>query len=103
MNQLEDELSIHVELVNTIDNSRLWGKQYKRETSEIFNIQEEITNSIVENLQLRLTGEELKRITKSSGTNGQKRGLKRPSITSIKQLKRIRIMRSLMQAWPILM
>jgi TolB-like protein/Tfp pilus assembly protein PilF len=69
MNQLEDELSIHVELVNTIDNSRLWGKQYKRETSEIFNIQEEITNSIVENLQLRLTGEELKRITKRHTEN----------------------------------
>ena len=69
MNQLEDELSIHVELVSTIDNSRIWGKQYKKETSEIFNIQEEITNSIVENLQLKLTGEELKRITKRHTEN----------------------------------
>ena len=64
INQLEDELSIRVELVRTADNSRIWGEQYKRRASEIFNVQEEISNSIAENLRLKLGGEEKKRLAK---------------------------------------
>src|SRR4030043_830348 len=64
INQLEDELSIRVELVKTADNSRIWGEQYKRSASEIFNIQEEISSAVAENLRLRLGGEEKKRLAK---------------------------------------
>jgi TolB-like protein/Tfp pilus assembly protein PilF len=64
MNQRGDELSISVELVNTLDNSRIWGNQYKKKVSEVFDFQKEISNSIAENLRLKLTGEELKRIGK---------------------------------------
>jgi serine/threonine protein kinase/tetratricopeptide (TPR) repeat protein len=64
MNQRGDELSISVELVNTLDSSRIWGNQYKKKVSEVFDFQKEISNSIAENLRLKLTGEELKRIGK---------------------------------------
>jgi len=64
INQLEDELSIRVELVKTADNSRIWGEQYKRNASEIFNVQEEISNAVAENLRLKLGGEEKKRLAK---------------------------------------
>src|SRR4030043_1339906 len=64
INQLEDELSIRVELVRTGDNSRIWGNQYKRRVSEIFNVQEEISSAIAENLRLKLGGEEKKRLAK---------------------------------------
>ena len=64
INQLEDELSIRVELVRTGDNSRIWGEQYKRKASEIFNVQEEISSAIAENLRLKLGGEEKKRLAK---------------------------------------
>jgi serine/threonine protein kinase/tetratricopeptide (TPR) repeat protein len=64
INQLENELSIRVELVRTADNSRIWGEQYKRKASEIFNVQEEISNAIAENLRLKLGGEEKRRLAK---------------------------------------
>jgi len=59
-----DDLSISVELVNTVDSSRMWGNQYKRKISEIFDVQDEISNAITDNLRLSLTGEELERIAK---------------------------------------
>jgi len=64
MSHRGDDLSISVELVNTVDSSRIWGNQYKRKISEIFDVQDEISNAITDNLRLRLTGEELERITK---------------------------------------
>jgi serine/threonine protein kinase/Tfp pilus assembly protein PilF len=65
MSRRGDELSISVELVKVEDNTRIWGDQYyTRNISEIFAIQEEISNSISDNLRLRLTGEELERMTK---------------------------------------
>jgi len=67
----DDELSISVELMKVRDNSHIWGTQYSRKVSEIFTIQEEITNSITDNLQLRLTGEELERMTKRYTENSE--------------------------------
>ena len=64
MNQRGDELTINVELVNTTDNTRIWGDQYKKKVGEVFDFQQEISNSIAENLKLKLTGEEIKRIGK---------------------------------------
>src|SRR4030042_5517116 len=58
ISQLEDELSIRVELVRTADNSRIWGEQYKRSASEVFNVQEEISSAVAENLRLKLGGGE---------------------------------------------
>jgi len=65
MSRRGDELSISVELVKVEDNTRIWGDQYyTSKISEIFAIQEEISNSISDNLRLRPTGEELERLTK---------------------------------------
>jgi len=65
MSRRGDELSISVELVKVEDKTRLWGERYyTREISEIFTIQEEISNSISDNLRLRITGEELERMTR---------------------------------------
>jgi serine/threonine protein kinase len=71
MNQRGDELSISVELVDTEDNSRIWGNQYKQNISGIFAIQEDITNSITQNLKLKLTGEELESLAKRSTENSE--------------------------------
>jgi serine/threonine-protein kinase len=64
LSQHGDELSISVELMNVRDNSHIWGKQYKRTISEIFVIQEEISNSIIDSLKLKLTREEKQPLTK---------------------------------------
>jgi serine/threonine protein kinase/tetratricopeptide (TPR) repeat protein len=59
-----DNLIINVELVNVEDGSHLWGQQYNRQLADIFTIQEGIAREITENLRLRLTGEEKKRLKK---------------------------------------
>jgi serine/threonine protein kinase len=64
ISQREDELSISVELVNTENSSRIWGNQYRGSFSQIFEIQDDISKSITENLRLKLTGEDYRRMTK---------------------------------------
>ena len=64
MSRRGDELTISVELIRVRDNSQIWGKRYTRNISEIFAVQDEITNSITDNLRLRLTGAELERMRK---------------------------------------
>jgi serine/threonine-protein kinase len=59
-----DDLIINTELVSAEDGSRLWGQQYNRKLSDIFAIQEGIAREIAENLRLRLTGDEKKRLEK---------------------------------------
>jgi eukaryotic-like serine/threonine-protein kinase len=59
-----DNLVINAELVNVEDGSHLWGQQYNRKLSDIFVIQEGISREITDNLRLRLTGEEKKRLKK---------------------------------------
>ena len=71
ISQREDELSISVELVNTENNSRIWGNQYRRSFSQIFEIQDDISKSIIENLRLELTGEDYKRMTKRYTENSE--------------------------------
>lgn len=46
------------------DGSQLWGEQYNRQFSDIFEAQEEIAREISDKLQLRLSGEEMKQLTK---------------------------------------
>ena len=59
-----DNLTISAELVHVQDGSHLWGQQYNRKLSDIFAIQEGIAREIAENLRLRLTGAEKKRLKK---------------------------------------
>jgi len=64
MQRRGDELTISVELLRVSDNSRIWGHQYTRNISEIFSVQDDITNSIISSLRLRLTGAELERMSR---------------------------------------
>ena len=61
---LEETLIIRSELVNVADGSQIWGEQYKRTSSDLLAIQDEITKAIVEALKLKLTFEQQKRFTK---------------------------------------
>src|SRR5262249_20488752 len=62
--QENDRLVIKTELVKVSDGSQLWGQKYSRRISEIFPIQDEISQEIVEKLSVKLTGEEQKLLTK---------------------------------------
>ncbi len=67
--QRGENLIIQSELVDLINESQLWGGQFNRKISDIFEVQEEIAKEISEKLRLRLTGEERKRLTKRHTEN----------------------------------
>ena len=62
--QLGDQLIVRAELVDVADGSQLWGEHYNRNVSDIFKVQEEIAHEITRKLQLRLSGDQKKRLTK---------------------------------------
>ncbi|HEX5733722.1 MAG TPA: tetratricopeptide repeat protein, partial [Blastocatellia bacterium] len=59
-----DRLIIEAELVDGFDGSRLWGEHYNRKISDIFALEEEIAREISDNLRLKLSGQQKKRLTK---------------------------------------
>jgi TolB-like protein len=62
--QLDDNLIIRTELVDTESGWQLWGEQYNRKTSDILSVQEEISRHISEKLRTKLSGEEQERLAK---------------------------------------
>jgi len=64
-----DALNVSTELVNTSDNSHMWGEQYQRKTSDIITLQNDISRSLSKHLSITLTGDEEKQITKNATEN----------------------------------
>jgi len=62
--QRGDNLTISVELVDVPNNKLLWGEQYERKMSDLLATQREIATTIAQKLELRLSGNEAKGITK---------------------------------------
>ncbi len=67
--QRGDSLSVSTELVDTRDNSHIWGEQYNRKLADVIAVQQEIATQISEKLRLRLSGEEQKRLTRRHTEN----------------------------------
>jgi eukaryotic-like serine/threonine-protein kinase len=59
-----DMLVIGAELVDVEDGSQIWGGQFNRRLSGIFELQEEISSEMTEKLKLTLSGEQKKRLTR---------------------------------------
>jgi tetratricopeptide (TPR) repeat protein len=62
--QFGERLIVRVELVETANGWQMWGEQYDRQSSDILELQETIAREISGNLQVKLTGEEKRRLTK---------------------------------------
>jgi TolB-like protein/Tfp pilus assembly protein PilF len=62
--QLGESLVIKTELIDVEQESQLWGEQYRRKVTDIFELEEEISKEISGKLRLRLSGEERKRLGK---------------------------------------
>jgi TolB-like protein len=60
----ESGLLISAELVDVANGWQLWGENFDRETSDIFEIQDEIARQLSATLKVRLTGDEERRVTK---------------------------------------
>lgn len=54
-----DRIRISVQLVKVADGYQLWSKSYDRTVDDIFAVQDDIANSVVEELREMLRGEEL--------------------------------------------
>ena len=67
--QLGDRLIFGAALVNTTDGSQIWGQQYIRKLDDIFEVQEEISREITNNLHLRLSPEEEQRLSRRPTQN----------------------------------
>ena len=64
LEQRGESLTVSVELIDTRDDSQLWGGRFERPLSEIFAVQEEIVREVSRNLRLQLTGEEETRLVR---------------------------------------
>jgi serine/threonine protein kinase/tetratricopeptide (TPR) repeat protein len=71
MTQRADTLIVTAELVDVRSGARLWGERYNRRLSDIFAVQDEIASEIAENLKLRLTGEERRKLAKRYTENAE--------------------------------
>jgi serine/threonine protein kinase/Tfp pilus assembly protein PilF len=66
-----DELQISVELINTADNTLIWGDLYNRKVSDALRLPEEIAQAVSQKLQLKLSGAQERQIAKRTTQSPQ--------------------------------
>lgn len=59
-----DRIRLNIQLIDASTDSHLWAKQYERQVSDIFELQQEVAKSIAEEIQAVFTPEEEKLIDK---------------------------------------
>ena len=69
--QMGDNLNIEADLVDVARNAQLWSEQYRRNPSDILSVQEEITNQVVRELRLNLSGEEQRQLAERPTENAE--------------------------------
>jgi adenylate cyclase len=66
-----NKLRITAQLINVEDGYHLWSEKYDREVADIFDIQDEISVAILEEVKLKLFGEENSKVFKRYTNNHQ--------------------------------
>jgi TolB-like protein/Tfp pilus assembly protein PilF len=69
--QRGDDLTINVELVDTRTKKLIWAEQYDRKMSDLLATQREIATAIADKLQLKLSGDQARGITKKYTNNNE--------------------------------
>ncbi len=64
-----NKLRITAQLIKVADDTHLWSEAYNRELEDVFAIQEEISNAIVDSLKIRLLGKEKESIVRTYTEN----------------------------------
>jgi TolB-like protein/Tfp pilus assembly protein PilF len=59
-----DRLRIHAQLINVDDGYHIWSERYDRNLEDIFDVQDEISLAIVDNLRIRLSRTEREAVTR---------------------------------------
>ena len=71
LTQHGDDLTISVDLIDVRNKKTLWGEQFERKMSDLLATQHEIAATIADKLQLRLSGNDSRGITKQDTTNNE--------------------------------
>ena len=69
--RFQDSVRITVQLVDVDTNRQIWGNTYKGKLDDIFDIQEQVAQQIVEALKLKLSFSEKVSLTKRQTVNAQ--------------------------------
>ncbi len=64
-----NRLRITAQLIKVADDTHLWSDTYNRELEDVFAIQEEISNAIVDTLKIKLLGKEEESLVKTYTEN----------------------------------
>jgi len=67
--QMQDALSVQVDLVDAASGAQLWGSAFERKISDVIAVKQAIAREIAEKLKLKLSGEEARRLVKRDSTN----------------------------------
>ena len=62
--KIGDHIVLNIQLIEASTDKHLWSKQYRRETKDIFALQQEIAKNIAEEIEVIITPEEKKQIEK---------------------------------------
>jgi TolB-like protein len=66
-----EQLKVTAQLIRTDDGYHLWSGSFERRLSDVFAVQQELANSVVSALQVRLTGSQARRLKKAHTANQQ--------------------------------
>jgi TolB-like protein/Flp pilus assembly protein TadD len=69
--QRGDDLTISVDLIDVRNKKTIWGEQFERKMSDLLATQRDIAATITDKLQLRLSGNDSKGISKQYTTNNE--------------------------------
>ena len=62
--KIGDQILLHIQLIEALDDKHLWSRQYMREAKDIFKLQNEIAKDIATEIEAIITPEEEARIDK---------------------------------------
>ena len=71
LSQHADTVEVEAEMVDVSNGAQIWGEQYRRKTSEIATVQDDIASDISGQLGLKLSGEEKKRMAGHATENNK--------------------------------
>ena len=67
--RVAEQLRINIRLIDAEDGSNLWAERYDRKATDIFRLQDEITNNVVSVLHVELSSGDRQRLIKDYATN----------------------------------
>jgi TolB-like protein len=69
--QVQDALSIQVDLIDAATGAQVWGQSYERKLSDVVAVKQAIAREVTEKLKLRLTGEDERRLVQRDTANAE--------------------------------